>query len=320
MDRNFLETAAQQIGKLIGQPIDPNVPVPPILKEIFDFDTAEPGELVQTYTVEDTNGGDTITAVGIGGVISEYKITPQTPAFVTFSTVESRLERVQIDELLNSPDQKVVARRKRAVTRAMDKKITKEALDLILAKSSQEVVKVTGMDLYDLIIGMKNKIQDYGTDYILLAGSNVDNAIDTWDKDNATNFNYKVSLVEKLAEKNIKLVRVPAVAEYNYIASDDTGAPETDNIKVLDADTMIMVARDSTIQEGGKPGIYIRRKFSPELAAMMGSDVDATYRATSVIPLPVNVGGYNTLCVGIFAVEQRVCVLLNYRSVAWATL
>jgi hypothetical protein len=320
MDRNFLETAAQNIGKLIGQPIDPNLPVPPVLAEIFDYETADPGEKVQTYNVEDTNGGDTITAVGIGGVISEYKITPQTPADITFSTVQSRLERVQVDEILNSPDQKVIARRKRAITRALDKKVTKEALDLILAKSSQEVVQASGMDLYDLVLGLKHKIQDYGDNYILLVGSDVDNKIDTWEKDQATNFNYLVSLEKKLAEKNIKLVRVAEVVEFNYIASDTSGSPETDNIKVLAAGKLIMVARNSFIQEGGKPGIYVRRKFSPEIAAMMGSEVDATFRATSVIPMPVNEGGYNTLCFGIHAVEQRICALLNYRGVAWATL
>lgn len=305
--RNFLEIA-ENIGKIIGQPIDPNVPVPPVLQEIFDYETAEPGEEVKIYTTEDTNAGDTIISVGSNGAISNYKVTPQTPAVIPFTSVQSRLERVQVDALLNSPDQSVVARRKAAITRALDKKVTKEALDLILAASSQEV-SGSGLDLYDLIMAMKHKIEDYGDNYVLLVGSSVSNAIDVYDKVNATNFHYRVGLVEMLEKKGIKVVKV--IGSFNL---DDQNS-----LKVLADDKMILVAKDSTIAKG-KPGVYVRRKISPAIAQMMGTEVDNTFRANTVIPLPVNVDGTNTLCFGIHGFEQRVCALLNTRAVAWATL
>jgi hypothetical protein len=316
---NLIEKAAQEIGKIIGQPIDPNLPVPPVLNEIFDYDTAEPGEEVKIYTTEDTNAGDTITAVSTDGHIVNYKIDPQTPAVIPFTSVQSRLERVHVDAILNSPDQSVLARRKAAITRGLDKKIVKETLDLLLAVSSQEVVQGTGMDLYDLVIAMKHKIEDFGDNYILLVGTKVSEAIDVYDKVNATNFNYRIGLVETLKEKGIKVVKVYETAYFNFIDTTATGEPETDNVKVLARDKMILVARDSNIQKG-KPGVYIRRKISPAIAQMMGSDVDATFRASSVIPLPVNLSGNNTLAFGIHAFEQRVCALLNYRGIAWATL
>ena len=316
---NLIEKAAQDIGKIIGQPIDPNLPVPPVLNEIFDYETAEPGEEIKIYNVEDTNASDMITAVGSDGKIMNYKIDPQTPAIIPFTSVQSRLERIHVDAILNSPDQSVIARRKAAITRALDKKITKEALDLLLGVFSQEIVQTTGMDLYDLVIAMKHKVEDFGDDYILLVGTAVSEAIDVYDKVNATNFNYRIGLVETLREKGIKVVKVYETAYFNFIDTTATGDPETDNIKVLARDKMILVARASNIQKG-KPGVYIRRKIAPAIAQMMGSDVDATFRASTVIPLPVNVDGTNTLAFGIHAFEQRVCALLNYRGIAWATL
>lgn len=316
---NLIEKAAQDIGKIIGQPIDPNLPVPPVLNEVFDYDTAEPGEEIKIYTVEDTNQGDTITAVGSDGRIVNYKIDPQTPAVIPFTSVQSRLERVHVDAILNSPDQSVIARRKAAITRALDKKVTKEALDLMLAVGSQEVLQASGEDVYSLILKMKHKVEDYGDNFILLVGTDVSNAIESYERDNATNFHYVISVEDMLAKKGIKMVKVYETAVFNFIDTTATGDPEATNVKVLAADKLILVARDSRIAKG-KPGVYIRRKIAPAIAQMMGSDVDATYRASTVIPLPVNLDGTNTLAFGIHAFEQRVCALLNYRGIAWSTL
>ncbi len=315
---NLIEKAAQDIGKIIGQPIDPNLPVPAVLAEIFDYETAEPGEEVKIYTVEDTNQGDAIYTVDSStGAITNYKVTPQTPAVIAFTSLQSKLERVHIDALLNSPDQSVMARRKAAITRGMDKKITFDALSLLLAldgqsgRPNQEVVQASAMDLYDLIMAMKHKIEDYGDNYILLGGTTVSEHLDTYDKENVSNFQYRIGIKEMLAQVGIKFVKVYGTAVFTL----DGGSA----VKVLDNDKMILVARDSTIQKGGKPGIYCRRKISAAIAQQMGSDVDATFRASTVIPLPVDVNGVNTLAFGIHCFEQRVVALLNYRGIAWAT-
>jgi len=309
-ERGYLDMA-QQIGKIIGQPIDPNQPVPPVLNEIANYETAEPGDEVKIYTVEDTNQGDSVYSVGTSGAITHYKVTPQTPAVIAFTSVQSRLERVHIDALLNSPDQSVIARRKAAITRGLDKKIVKEALDLILAVGRQEVVQATGRDLYDLIVGMKHKIEDYGDNYILLGGTAVSEKLDTYDKDNVSNFQYRIGIKEALAQMGIKFVKVYGTAVYTLDGGSAT--------KVLADDKMVLVARDSNIA-AGKPLVYVRRKIAPAIAQMMGSEVDATFRANTVVPLPVDVDGTQTLAFAIHAFEQRVCALLNFRNVAWATL
>lgn len=324
MGESLIEKAAQEIGKIIGQPIDPNLPVPAVLNEIADYETAEPGEEVKIYTAEDTNAGnlssttgDVIFSVGSNATITGSIIDPQTPAVIAFTSVQSRLERIYVDAILNSPDQSVIARRKAAITRAMDKRITKDAIDLVLhldggsGRPNQEVVQTTGMDLYALILAMKQKIEDFGDNYILLVGSTVHNKIESYVRDNATNFQYRVSLIDELLKGyNIKTIKVNGYVVY--------GQDNTTAVKVLAADKLVMVARDSLIAKG-KPITYVRRKIAPAIAQMMGSEVDATFRATSVIPLPVNEGGANALAFGIHAFEQRVCALLNYRPVCWAT-
>jgi len=320
-----IELAAQEIGKIIGQPIDPNLPVPPVLAEVFDYETAEVGEEVKIYTVEDTNQGDTITSVNSAGQIVVTRVDPQNPAVIPFTAAMSRLEYVLVDAALNSPDQSLIARRKAAITRGLDKKLTKECLDTMLAldgvsgRPNQEVVLASGMDLYDLIIAMKEKIEDYGSDFILLVGTAVSNAIEVYDKVNAVNFHYNVMLEDTLAKKGIKVVKVYETAVYNYIDTTASGNPQTTNIKVLAANKLILVSRDSRIQKG-KPGIYVRRKINPAIAQAMGSEVDATFRANTVVPMPVIVNGSNTLAFGIQAYESRVLALLNYRGVCWATL
>jgi hypothetical protein len=315
MDRNFLDTAAQQIGKIIGQPIDPNLPVPQVLAEIADVENAQPGEEVKKYYLEDTNGGDSVYSVDSTGAITLFKVTPQTPAVIPFSTIQSRGERVHLDDILNSPDQSVMPRRKASITRAMDSLITKQALDLILALDGQsgrpnQEVAVSG-DLYDTIMAMKHRVEDYGDNYILLVGSAVNEAADVYDKVNALNFNYRIGLFETLKQYGIQKVKIPAGVQFEL----DGGSPT----RVLAADKLILVARNSTITTG-KPLVHVRRIISPAIAQMAGLEVENAVRASYAVPLPVNVSGVNTLAYMVGAVEQRVATLLNYRAVCWATL
>jgi len=306
-ERNF----AMEIAKVIGEPIDPNLSVAPALAEIADFDTAMPGEDVKTYTSEDSNANDAIYTVGAAGVITVVKVTPQTPTALTFSGMQSRLEYVLVDEVMNSPDQSALGRRKAAIARAMDKKELKEALDLILGVAGQEVTQASGEDIFDVIIKMKHLVEDYGDNYVLLCGTSCKEKLDSYDKDNVTTFNYKAGLKEFLADSGIKVVKI--VGTYSLDGGSQT--------RVLATDKMILVARNSTIAQG-KPLVFVRRIISPEIAAGMGADVDRAQRALIVVPTPVVVStsSLNTLAYGIYAYESRINALLNFRATCWATV
>jgi hypothetical protein len=308
MERNL----SLEIAKILAPVIDPSVPVSPVLGEISDYDTAEAGEMVYKFTSYDT-AGDTLRTVGAAGSINVVKITPKTPTLVSFTGIQTDLDYVLEDEVLNSPDLSALARRKDAHARAMDKKELKEALDLILAVSAQEVVQGSADDIYLIIEAMIAKCEAYGDNGILLVGTDVFRAIRKYDRANADSFNYKVSVKELLADNGIELQKIAEEATYVLNGGSAT--------KVLAADKAILVMRRSTIANG-KPLQFIRRKINPALAEEMGVEVDKAFRATLVSKEPQYVNSTDGIVLGYgtHMYESRICALINEKAVCWATI
>jgi hypothetical protein len=231
------------------------------------------------------------------GVITPVKRNPLGIVEMTFSGLNSKLEYVLLDAVLASPDTDILSRRKESITRGMDKREMKGILDAIVNGTATYMpgselpfaYAKTGADLYDVLVGMKHSLEDYGDEYVLLAGSRVKEAIDLYDKANVGTFRYNVTLPLKLKEMGIDVIKI-----YGKIASD-TG--ETMDY-MLDPFKCIMVAKNSRIAEG-KPIKFIRRKITPEIAKLMGAEVNEAQRAI-VNPTPVNVAGSNTLAYGVF--------------------
>ena len=309
MEKNFV----LEIAKRVGEPIDPSLPVPVALAEIADTFTAEPGEKVWRYSQFDPNAGDLVLAVDANGVMTVVKRTPTGDAELTFSGLNSKLEYVLIDDILSETDNtSVLARRKVSITRAMDKKEVKVIIDALLAKTAgylpgvepHEYTVASGDDLYDVIVGMKHLVEDYGDKFVLLVGTTVKEKIDTFDKDNAGTFNYNVTLVRKLREIGIEKVM-------KMFGQVDSGSGAED---IMNKKKMVLVAKDSTIAEG-KPVKFVRRKISADIAKLMGADVDSAQRALIVNPTPVNVAGANTLAYGIYGYESIVFTVTNPKAI-----
>jgi hypothetical protein len=299
-DRNM----SVEIAKTIGEPIDENLKVPVVLSEIADVETAEPGEEVKTYGTADGQADDVYT-VDANGKIAVHKVSPNTPAALTFTGLNSKLEYVLVDEILNSPDQQALARKKAGITRAMDKEEVKRICDGILAIPACEVAQATGEDLYDMIVKMKHVVEDFGDNFVLLVGSLVKEKIDTYDKDKVTEFNYRVGLREFLASAGIKVVKVSGLVNGG---------------RLLATDKMILVAKDSTIAVG-KPIVFVRRKVSPAIAAQMGAGVDGAQRCviSTETPMVIATDSLNTLAYGVYGYESIVLAILNVKAIAWAT-
>lgn len=293
------------IAQVLGAPIDPNLKVPVALKEIAEIETAQPGELVRIFnnSAEDGNTDD-IYSIDANGGLTLHKVSPVAPATLTFVGLQSKLEYVLVDEILPAADQNALARKKAAITRAMDKEEVKRVCDAILGIVSQEVTQSSGEDLYDLIVKMVHKVEDYGDNYVLLVGSTVKEKIDTYDKENADNFNYRIGIKEYLASAGITIVKM-------------TG--KVNGGSILGTAKLILVARDSTLAIG-KPITFVRRLMSPEIAKSMNSE--SADRAISVAQAPtiVNAAGKNTLGYGTFGYESIIETITNYRALAWATL
>ena len=272
-----------EISKLIGQPINYQLPVPVELNEICNIDTVEPGEMLWRYTNVDADL-DTILVVDTSdGKLIQVKRIPLGETQISFKGLNSKKEYVLVDAVLASPDTKVLGRKKEAITRAMDKRELKLVIDGIEAgtqtpgnASVQAYTLASGDDLYDAIIAMKHLVEDYGDDYVLLVGSSVKEAIDLYDKDKAGTFNYSVTLIAKLKELGIKPMKI-----FGKVESTDGGGEAV----LMNTKHMILVARNSRVAQG-KPIWFVRRKISPEIAKLMGADVDNAQRALMVGQTP----------------------------------
>jgi hypothetical protein len=295
------------IARDLGQPIDPNLNVPVAIAEIANVETAEPGELVRIFNASDEDANaDDIYSIDSNGKLTAHKLSAVTPATLVFSGLQSKLEYVLINEVLPAADQNALARKKAGISRAMDKQEVKRICDAVLSLPACETVQATDEDLYDLIAKMAHQVEDYATDYVLLVGSSVKEAIDLYDKVNADNFQYRVGLDEYLRKIGVKVIKM--------VGKVNGGA-------ILAADTLILVGRNSQLA-AGRPITFVRRKFSPEIAAMMNVVEGSPVRAISVAQAPTIIASdtnNNLLGYGVFGYESIIETITNYRAIAWAT-
>lgn len=307
-----------EIASLIGQPINIQLPVPVELQAIADTFTANPGEKIWKFNALDTYADVILDVDPTNGAITPIKRNPLAIVEMTFKGMNSKLEYVLIDAVLASPDTDILSRRKESITRGMDKREVKSILDGIINATASYMpgselpfaYAKSGADLYDVLVGMKHALEDYGTDYVLLAGSRVKEAIDLYDKSNVQAFRYNVTLPLKLKEMGIEVIKI-----YGKVASADNETMEY----LLDPFKCIMIAKDSRIAEG-KPIKFVRRKITPEIAKLMGAEVNEAQRAIIVNPTPVNVAGTNTLAYGVFGYESVIFAITNTKAIASADL
>ena len=302
-----------RIQKLIGQPINEELPVAVAIQEMADVSFAEPGEHVYYFANRDTDPDEIYYVNTSTGAMVTVKRTPVSDTELTFQGLNSRIEYVLVDSVLSSPDQNVLGRKKSAISRGMDKLEVKLILDALIASSDIATISIpSGGDLWDTIMDAKHAVEDYGDDFLLLAGSTVSEKLDTFDKDKAGTFNYNVNIKGMLAQAGIKVVKVFGSIKTGSAADNaaDTGTTQ----RVLSTSKFILIARDSTIAEG-KPIHFVRRKISANIAKLMGADVDKAQRALIVNPTPVNVSGTNTLAYGVYGYESIIWAIKNRKGV-----
>lgn len=293
--------------QLINTPIDPNLKCAVELADIVNYRESEPGETVEYFASPAEDRADTtISSIDANGSITYAKVPLKGVLPLTFVGVQSNLETVLLDEVMNSKDQTALAAKKDGIIRSMDNKEIKNVLALILGASSQEVVKATGEDLLDAIIKMKQKISNYATDYVFLGASDVIDAIEAYDKDNITVANYSFPIKEQMSRLGIvKILKV--------LGTDGTNP-------VLAAGACVLVGRNSSIATGGqRPVTMLRRKFSKVIAENAGAK-EGDVRLVNIEPLAnvVNAQGMNTLGYGVVGYESVIQVLLNFRAVCWS--
>ena len=272
-----------EIAKLIGEPINYQLPVPVEIKAIANIETVEPGEKLWRYTNVDTDLDTILVVDTTDGKLIQVKRSPLGTTEISFQGLNSKKEYVLVDAVLASTDTNVLGRKKDAIVRGMDKRELKLILDGIEANTNtpgnantQSYTIVSGDDVYDAIMAIKHLVEDYGDGYVLLCGSAVKEAIDNYDKANASTFNYNVTLTAKLRELGIEVVKI-----FGKVESTDGGGEQA----LLNTNHMILIAKNSRVAMG-KPIWFVRRKINAEIASMMGANVDDAQRAIMVGHVP----------------------------------
>lgn len=296
---------------LIGEPVNIQLPVAVEINSVADFlPLAKPGELVYKFSALDKTA-DTIIDINVNGTINVKKRSPVGYTLLDFKTLESQLEHVYIEDILGSVDTDVFARRNVSITRGMDKRELKILIDGILANGayfpesgadSNVISPESGEDLYDWLMAMKHVIEDYGDKYVLLAGSRVKEALDLYKKERSSTDNYNVDLLGDLNKMGFEIQKI-----YGKVADDVDNETEDD---VMGSYKAILVARDSRIAEG-KPIKFVRRQISPEIANLMGANVDNAQRAIIVNPVPVIDSGANKRAIGVYGMESFIFAITN---------
>lgn len=311
-----------EVAKTIGQPLDINHPVPVTLELICNTGTAEPGERVRYFSNLDAEV-DEIYTIASDGSLHPYKVSPIQSAEVTFSSYTSLMDYILLDEVINgisgdagkgNEDLEVFGRKKRAITRALDKREVKSVLDGVMSAATEVAIGSGSPDIYDYIVDCVQALEDYGDNYILLVGSKVKNHMDVYDKVNAKGFNYRIGLAEYLKNAGITVKKIFGKLQTGTGAAAGAAPTSVTNAVFLDTNKLIMVAKNSTIVDG-LPITFIRRKLGAALAGLMGVEVDTAQRAIGVGDAPTVVAGSNVLGFNIWAYESNAIVLTNPKAI-----
>lgn len=294
------------VSKILGEPIDTNLPRPMVIDLIANHDTVNPGEDLYKWTSLNTDADEVKTIDG-NGVITASKVTLEGKTSVSFTGLDTKKLYILIDELVGSPNQTAFTDKRNKLIRGLDKIEVRLMLKLIT--DDADVVTITpasGEDLFDVIVRGKHNLEDYGDKYELLAGSAVKEGIDLYNKKKADDYNYNVDLPGSLVKLGINVTKIFGYVKYTGDMSKQ---------RLLDTNKFILVATDSTISKTGKPLYFIRRKISPAIAKLMNADVNKAQRALFVDPAPTQVANEERMGVGVFAYESIAIVNCNFKSI-----
>lgn len=320
------------ISKVLGDVINPSLNAAFELTRIADLELVEPGDYVYRFDTLDTEV-DQVLDAQTDGTLSSVKRNPVAGTQLVFKGLNSQQEYIALNDFLNGVDLKIFERKKFRISEAMDKLELRVILNAILDGKTpgmaggthaledaiQEISVASGDDLYDIILKMKNAIKDYGDQFTLLKGTNVDNAIEKFDKSKAATFNYNVN-IENSALKDVEQIRVFGTVKWTGGLHNQGGtgyADDSSATAIMNADKLILVAKRSKAPEGmGKPIKFVRRKINSEVAGLVGGDVDqAKQRIAVVSGTPVPVGSTQVLGWSVTAYEQVIWYISNPNAI-----
>jgi len=301
-----------EVARIIGQPLDPRKPYPEIVNECCETDTAQPDEYLYYFDVlVETEKVYVITSTG--AVTQEY-VTLDTPAQLSFVDLASPEYYIKLTDYASRKED-VIARKKKTINWALNSyeswRII-QLLDAACSTSGHTNTLESGFTRFNFaeLISMIEDVQDYGDDFLLIAGAKIDKDILLWDFNDDKN----QSMLEAFERLNIKKIRMSLAGSaqtFQYHTGVSGDVIETTNI--LPIRVAYLVARDNA-GGLGKPLLFVRKRLDSvaNLGGVMSEDGTQPERLVFVSPNPITVTGTaRYLAIGLTGYEQIASAVTN---------
>jgi hypothetical protein len=295
-----------EVARIIGEPLDPRKPYTEVVSAVSVVDTADPNEYVYYFDV--ANETDIVYTITSTGALTSLNVSPDTPTLFTFIDIATPEYYVKITDLASAKEA-TLARKLATINRAMNMYENKYIFDLASAAvstSSHSNTLTSGQMRfsYNDLVSMVEDVVDYGDNYVLFAGSELDKDMMLWD----WNDNKYSSMIEAFKNLGIQKIRM-GVGNVTI----DANAPA----RQLAANTGYLIANST---ESGKPFLFVRKRLNDIdlLGAAIKQNGDRPERLVFASPNPIVASGGTTryLAVGLTGYEEIVAACTNPYAVS----
>jgi hypothetical protein len=298
-----------EVARIMGEPKDPRKPYPDLVVAVCETATAEPNDYHYYYDVLlETDKVVTITG---GTALTTENVTPDTPAEFTFIDIASPEYYIKLTDLASAKEA-TMARKLDTINRALNSYESRYIVTLAAAAATTTSHThtlssgATKFQFNDLIY-MIDDVIDYGDNYSLVLGAQLDQDLRLWDWD----ANKYSSMLDAFKNLGITKMRV------NGTVTVDSSA-----VSILTSTVGYLIANSTSV---GKPFLFVRKKLSDiDLlggAIKQGGDKPERLVFVSPNPIAVNVSGTTTryLAVGLTGYEEIVAACINPYAVSQFT-
>lgn len=294
-----------EIARILGEPRDPRKSFPDLVTAVAQTDTAAPEEYVYYYDVLlETDKVVTITGTG---ELSSEGVTPDSPTQFTFIDLASPEYYVRVTDLASAKEA-VLARKLRTINRALNgyenNYIIRLANAAAVTSGFQQGLETGETTFnYKSLIEMVQDVVDYGDNYILLVGSQIDTDMKLWDWTD----NKYASMIEAFKDLGIQKMRVSG----NTTIDGSSTA-------MLASTKAYLVARDTEV---GNPFLFVRKRLNDIdlLGGAIKENGEKPERLVFVSPNPISVtigSAKRLLAVGLTGYEEIVAACINPYAVS----
>lgn len=300
---------AKMIADVFGEPYDELKPTPDFIGEIAEYKELEPG--IDAYYFNPTSYTKTIYYINANGSITNSQVTPQSK--VSTSLVDNITPNYWVawSDLLTA-NYDVLTSYNGLVARGLDDAEKKKAIKVIDTgiPSGNKHVLGSGNTKFKIqhLWDMRKDVKNYGDNYVLLVGDDVEDDIRRWDYDE----NKYHSIKDMLEDLKVTMFNVFG----DISVGDQTTSPYTasaTSVNMLRAGKAILIATSTAT--GRRPVVFYRRILNA-LEYLQGTSDEAKRRVYIQPSGVLSVGSAQKPATAVCGFESIQVVLLNTKAVS----